>query len=54
MARIRLLGLAMALVLGLVATNAAAGGAGTVSIDSRTIDVGQQGTVTLAVAGLSE
>ncbi|MCH8065740.1 MAG: hypothetical protein IIC90_07940 [Chloroflexi bacterium] len=54
MARIRLLGLAMALVLGLVATNAAAGGAGTVSIDSRTIDVGQQGTVTLAAADRSE
>ncbi len=54
MARIKLLGLAMALVLGLVAANASAGGSGTLSIDSRTIDVGQQGTVTLAVASLSE
>ncbi len=54
MARIKLLGLAMALVLGLAATQVSAGGTGTVSIDSRTIDVGQQGTVTLSVAGLSE
>ena len=50
MARIKLLGLAMAFVLGLVATQVSAGGTGTLSIDSRTIDVGQQGTVTLAVA----
>ena len=50
MARIKLLGLAMALVLGLIATRVLAGGTGTVSIDSRTIDVGQQDTVTLAAA----
>ena len=54
MARIKLLGLAMALVLGLAATQVSAGGTGTVSIDSLTIDVGQQGTVTLQVADHSE
>ncbi len=50
MAGIRWLASGMALVLGLVVTTVAAGGDGTVTIDSRTIDVGQEGTVTLAVA----
>ncbi len=50
MARMKLLVLALAVILGSVSANAVAGSDGTIGIASRSVAVGEQGTVTLDVA----